>query len=199
MLNKEGGPKQGLLVDSRYYNFVMARKILFFITFFSRYLVKIYSYTKKKQFSKSKTANKVYWRYLQWAEHREKLAYLFTVRFKRYYSRRREYMFILALNKFLWNEVLFPLQNEKVRKVSHSYGNVESFDFRVFLMMVEIFHRVIISTAMNYNSTYSIYPIWKFNTLNVRIKKVYYLLLRYYYTIYKQPSYFYKCLGLFHR
>lgn len=68
-------------------------------------------------------------------------------------------MFILALNKFLWNEVLFPLQNEKVRKVSHSYGSVESFDFRVFLMMVEIFHRVIISTAMNYNSTYSIYPI----------------------------------------
>lgn len=60
MLNKEGGPKQGLLVDSRYYNFVMARKILFFITFFSRYLVKIYSYTKKKQFSKSKSVNKAY-------------------------------------------------------------------------------------------------------------------------------------------
>lgn len=65
---------------------------------------------------------------------------------------------------------------------------------RVFLMMVEIFHRVIISTAYNYNSTYSIYPIWKFNTLNVRMRKIYYLLVRYYYTIYAQPP-FYKRLA----
>lgn len=68
-------------------------------------------------------------------------------------------MFVLALNKFLWKEVILPLGNRKVRKKFHVYKGKEMFDLRVFLMMVEIFHRIIISTAMNYNSTYSIYPV----------------------------------------
>lgn len=49
MKNKIGGPKQGLLIDSKYYNYVIARKIMFFVTFFSRYLIKIYSYIKRKK------------------------------------------------------------------------------------------------------------------------------------------------------
>jgi len=68
-------------------------------------------------------------------------------------------MFILALKNFLWKDVLLPLKNDKIDKVFHSYGSTEFFDLRVFLMIVEVFHRVIITTAYNYNSTYSIYPI----------------------------------------
>lgn len=193
MNNDIGDKNQGLVVDSKYYNFVIARKILFFITFFSRYLIKMYSYTKKKKFQKSFMSKPYkFWKYEQWERHKRGLAYLFSVRFKRYYSKRREYMFILALNKFLWKEVLLPLKNKTVTKMYHSYESKEFFDLRVFLMMVEIFHRVIISTAYNYNSTYSIYPIWKFHTLNVRMRKIYYLLVRYYYTIYVQPCFYNK-------
>lgn len=68
-------------------------------------------------------------------------------------------MFILALNKFMWKEVLLPLKPSHIDKVCHDYQPRHSFDMRVFLMMVEIFHRVIITTHYNYNSSYSIYPI----------------------------------------
>lgn len=49
MLNKVGNPEQGLVADSKYYNFVMARKILFFITFFSRYLISLYNVFREKK------------------------------------------------------------------------------------------------------------------------------------------------------
>lgn len=193
MKNDIGDRNQGVLVDSRYYNFIIARKILVFITFFSRYLTKLYSYTRKNRYNKYGLEKKYkFWKNEQWDSHKYGLAYLFNIRFKRYYSKRREFMFILALNKFLWKDVLLPLKNNKINKAFHSYKNKEFFDLRVFLMMVEIFHRVIISTAYNYNSTYSIYPIWKFNTLNIRMRKIYYLLVRYYYTIYVQPDYYKK-------
>jgi len=52
MKNDIGDRNQGVLVDSRYYNFIIARKILVFITFFSRYLTKLYSYTRKNRYNK---------------------------------------------------------------------------------------------------------------------------------------------------
>lgn len=112
------------------------------------------------------------------------------MRFKRYYSNRREYMFVLALGQFMWKEVLLPLKNDTINKLFHTYTSVEYFDLRVFLLMVEIYHRVIVSTAMNYNTDCGYYPIWKFRTINTRMKKIYYLLIRYYYAIYVQPTFF---------
>lgn len=53
MKNDIGDQNQGVVADSKYYNFVIARKILFFITFFSRYLVRLYFYTKNKRFQRT--------------------------------------------------------------------------------------------------------------------------------------------------
>ena len=160
MTNDIGDRFDGLVVDSKYYNFVIARKMLFFATFFLRYLVNMYAYSKKKKFQRTFLSKPYkFWKFKQWERHRRELAYLFTIRFKRYYSKRRELMFVLALNKFIWKEVLLPLQNNFVEKQHHSYGLKEFFDLRMFSIMVEIFHRVIISTALNYNSAYSYYPV----------------------------------------
>ena len=203
MLNKKGDSNQGLLLDSKYYNFVIARKILFFITFFSRYLFNIYNIFRERNIKQKKFKRNRFWRDNQNFTKKDLLSYLFTIKFKRYYSKRRELMFILALNKFLWKEVLLPLRKNKIDKVCHDYDTKLSFDFRIFLMMVEVFHRVIISTAFNYVSQYSAYPIWKFRTLNVRMKKIYYLLLRYHYATVIQPYYFSKyqklCLHWFEK
>lgn len=89
------------------------------------------------------------------------LTYLFTIRFKRYYMKRREYMFILALNKFLSKEVLVPLRSTEVKKPFHSeesYRSKELIDLRFFLMMSEVFHRVLISTHYNFYP-YALFPI----------------------------------------
>lgn len=102
MKNDIGGPDDGVSVDSRYYNFIIARKILVFITFFSRYLTKVYSYTRKSRYNRYELGKKYrFWKFEQWDMNKYKLAYLFNIRFKSYYSKRREFMFILALNKFL--------------------------------------------------------------------------------------------------
>jgi len=66
MHNDIGVPSQGLLADSRYYNFAIARKILFFITFFSRYLIKLYSYTRNKAFQRKELRGSYkFWRKYQ--------------------------------------------------------------------------------------------------------------------------------------
>lgn len=66
MINEDGPVSNGFIVDSRYYNFVMARKILFFVSFFSRYLLNLYSYTKKKRFRHNKASySKRFWRFRQ--------------------------------------------------------------------------------------------------------------------------------------